>query len=876
MPRVPTGHDRRVEHVSLSLSQLASHAAKALQQTSGPVTVAYSWPHAWNGGDTISVAGRELPLRHCVSPLELREALGAEDAGSRILLVSIPENRLGQDVLGRLFHHRLLHVDRWQLVQDAYNVHQIDPRLFPLNWMPDLLLASTPDRRTSSATVLTYDEAIESCLTPVLGIDTGQLDAESLLLACENSEQRWHVVAAEPQDLFAQYLVARLGALASAFLATMNAGNGHAILAIGLVCDVLYAPLSTQAVELRDARVRLEQRLNGFRLRDIDGKQWAELAKRLVVQRSPTSRQQDFKLAIELLDAIGAADFVWISAVLPESLDRRLDLLGNAVTKFMRSPDALPEVETAAQQVLAHELPPAAHPGPDCARMVARLCRYDAKVSAANPASDVCNDYVTHGAWEDRARRILRGARPEIFARAVTKLLDRVATRRMGSDEAFAMALAQTAAIGDVPAGLLPIESTLHALVAPVVQHNPLLMVVLDGMSLDVYLAIADSMTQRGWVSWSRLGSPLALLATTPSVTECSRASLLAGRLTRGVASQEKQSFAQHEDLKKASRTSRPPLLLHKAGLEESHQLNPEAARAIADPEQRVIGVVINAIDDALAKSEQVRIDWTIESIPLLAEVLEHARRAGRVVVLTSDHGHVLERQSTMRPDGEGERWRRPGRAPEHGEIIISGPRSNALIESPLVLPWSEIIRYAAKKNGYHGGVSRQEMFVPFGIWTSGSPLESDESEFYPSGPVAPAWWSSEEAVTPPAVRTTTRRSGSKAAPTTDLFSAPHVDDWLERLLASPLLQRQRERAGRMALETERLRSLLGKLQQQGGRCSIEQLATAIGQPTMRMRGVISAMERMLNLDGFPVVTLEQGTGTVLLDVPLLKAQFLT
>ena len=33
--------------------------------------------------------------------------------------------------------------------------------------------------------------------------------------------------------------------------------------------------------------------------------------------------------------------------------------------------------------------------------------------------------------------------------------------------------------------------------------------------------------------------------------------------------------------------------------------------------------------------------------------------------------------------------------------------------------------------------------------------------------------------------------------------------------------------------------------------------------------------QRMLNLDGFPIVTLEQGTGTVLLDIPLLKTQFL-
>lgn len=862
--------------MSLSLAQLAVHAAKALQQVSGPVTVAYAWPHGWNGGDSIPVGDQVLPLRYCGSPLELREALDAEEAISRVLLVSIPENRLGQDVLGRLFRHRLLHVDRWQLIQDAYDVHQIDPRLFPLAWMPEMLLASAPSRRTSSATALTYDEAIESCLAPVLGMAAGQLDLEGLLLACEAGSQRWADLAAEPRELFRRHLTTRLGLLASALLAAMEAGNGHAVLGMGLVCEILYSPIATKTLELRDARVRLEQRLNGFRLKEGEGEQWSDLAKRLLQQRSPSTRQQDFRLAMDLLDAIGATEFVGVSTVLPESLEQRLGELGDAVTKFMRSPDALSDVEAAAQQVLAHQMPPNEHPGPECARMAARLCRREAMSGATLPTADLVRDYVSNGAWEDWARRALRGARPEKLARAVTKLLDRVATHRMASDEAFAATLAQTAAIGDVPTGMMPIESALHKIVAPLAQTNPVLMVVMDGMSQDDYLAIAESMIHRGWSSWTRAGLPDALLATTPSVTECSRASLLAGRLTRGAASQEKQTFAQHEDLKRASRASKPPLLLHKAGLEHSHQLTPEAAKAIAEPEQRVIGLVINAIDDALAKSEQVRIGWTLESIPLLAEVLEQARRAGRTVVITSDHGHVLERQSTMRPDGEGERWRRIGRPVEQGEIIITGPRIQALMGSSLVLPWSESIRYAGKKNGYHGGVSRQEMLVPLGIWTSGFQPESDGVDFYAAYPVVPTWWnSSEESKTVPVARPTTTRRDSAATHAGDLFSMPPVDDWLDRLMSSPLLSRQRERAGRMALDSERLRALLAKLQQQGGRCSVEQLATGIHQPVMRMRGVISAMERMLNLDGFPIVTLEQGSGMVHLDIPLLKAQFL-
>ena len=860
--------------MSFTLSQLAAHAAKALQKISGPVTLAYSWPGAWTGADAITVEGNELPLRYCSSPLELREALASMDQTSLILLVSIPENHLGQDVLARLFRHRLLHIDRWQLVQEAFGVTQIDPRLFALNWMPEILLNSVPAKRIALATVLTLDEAVESCLAPIFNTEARTLDLQGLLLACEHSGQRWMALDSASRDVFRQQLVARLGPLAAVLLATMEAGNGHAIHGMGLVCEVLYAPAATQIQELRDARVRLEQRLNGHRLKEAEGKQWADLARSLVNQRESGQRQKDFKLAVELLDAIGASAFVGLSSVLPESLDHRLTELGEAVSRFVRSSTALPEVESAAHRVLAHQLPPTDNPGPDCARMVARLCRYVAQVDTSS-ASDLVADYLNNGAHEDWARRVLRGARPEALAQAVTQLLDRIASRRMTSDEAFATVLVQTAAIGDAPAGVLPIENALPALVAPLAQSNPILMVVMDGMSQDVYLAIAESMATRGWHSWTRERWPRALLATTPSVTECSRASLLAGRLTKGVAAQEKQAFTQHEGLKRASKASKPPLLFHKAGLEQGHQLTTEVASAIADSDQRVIGIVINAIDDALAKSDQVRIDWVMDSIPLLAAVLEHARRAGRVVVLTSDHGHVLERQSKLRPDGEGERWRRVGREVEAGEVLVSGPRIEALMGAPLVMPWSESIRYAPKKNGYHGGVSRQEMLVPFGIWTSGDPPESAEQDFYLSHPVAPGWWSATDDVQP-APRPAPRRAGNTPVVVEDLFSTAPVDEWLEQFMASTLLTRQRERAGRMALDANRLRMLLARLRHGDGRCSIEQLASAIGQPVLRMRGIISAMERMLNLDGFPIVTLEQGTDTVRLDVSLLKTQFLS
>src|SRR5690606_20363736 len=246
------------------------------------------------------------------------------------------------------------------------------------------------------------------------------------------------------------------------------------------------------------------------------------------------------------------------------------------------------------------------HPGPAAARMAVRLCRSLAVGAAGTAVNDFVAHYLEHGAWQDWARRTLRGVRPERFARAVTKLLDQVAVARRAQDEAFASSLLATLRLGEAPGRLTPVEWALDQVVAPLASQSPVLLVVLDGMSADVSLAISQSLLSRGWGAWARRGEPLALLATVPSVTECSRSSLLSGRLVRGVARQEAQAFAAHEGLRRASRSGQPPRLFHKAGLEQSHQLGTEVAAAIADTGCQVVAVVINAIDDALAKSDQI------------------------------------------------------------------------------------------------------------------------------------------------------------------------------------------------------------------------------------------------------------------------------
>ena len=113
-----------------------------------------------------------------------------------------------------------------------------------------------------------------------------------------------------------------------------------------------------------------------------------------------------------------------------------------------------------------------------------------------------------------------------------------------------------------------------------------------------------------------------------------------------------------------------------------------------------------------------------------------------------------------------------------------------------------------------------------------------------------------------------------KQAPQPDLFAAPRPNLWIESLLTAPTFHRQRDKMGRFAIDDASVRTLLVHIDAHGGRSSLEQLARAIEAPPFRMRGVISTLQRMLNVEGFPVVSMEQSTGTVTLDLALLKAQF--
>jgi len=96
----------------------------------------------------------------------------------------------------------------------------------------------------------------------------------------------------------------------------------------------------------------------------------------------------------------------------------------------------------------------------------------------------------------------------------------------------------------------------------------------------------------------------------------------------------------------------------------------------------------------------------------------------------------------------------------------------------------------------------------------------------------------------------------------------------VEALLASPGYEEQRARAGRRALPPSLFAAVLTSLVERGGRAHRDTVAAAGGVAAAAFDGTLAALKRLLNVEGYAVVSLDADGVTVVLDVPMLREQF--
>jgi hypothetical protein len=402
----------------------------------------------------------------------------------------------------------------------------------------------------------------------------------------------------------------------------------------------------------------------------------------------------------------------------------------------------------------------------------------------------------------------------------------------------------------------------------------------MDGMSTANATELAESLTRVGtWTELTPDGGPrVGVLAALPTITEVSRCSLLSGRIAVGQKQAELKAFKHRYPTAE---------LLHKDRLRghAGAAIAPDVATALADPKIALVAAVVNTIDDALDRSDPGTVVWSPETIPGIRDLL--ALADGRVVVIVSDHGHVVDRgpEAVHRPSSSSEnRWRPADSSAGEGELEFRGSRV-AAGGGVVVLPWREELRYGPRKSGYHGGSSPAEAVIPLLV------LSDDGDEALPgwqSAPVAsPPWWRESLSVegstgTPipesPRKRTAQRKPQAQAESLFDPPASPGPvsvatePDLVDKLLASEVYRQRRD--PRAPLPDARVAAMLRTLIAGGDRATMDTLAARANVPAGRIHGTVTALRKVLQVEGYPVLSVDADNVTVKLDRALLVDQF--
>ena len=199
--------------------------------------------------------------------------------------------------------------------------------------------------------------------------------------------------------------------------------------------------------------------------------------------------------------------------------------------------------------------------------MAVRLARRLGAGASAEPASlaDAAARYADDSASVDLARgRIWRGESEPELIEAYRNLDERLFELREGENRRFAELLADWLKADSSDPRIVGVENVLPGVVAPLARDEPVLLIVMDGMSWPTWVELAADLPRLGWdeLADEKVGGRFIGVATVPSATTFSRTSLLTGGLRSGTAKDETKGFAAALAGKAAG-----AILFHKAEL---------------------------------------------------------------------------------------------------------------------------------------------------------------------------------------------------------------------------------------------------------------------------------------------------------------------
>ncbi|MFD5627002.1 BREX-2 system phosphatase PglZ [Streptomyces sp. NPDC127072] len=867
---------------------------------------------------------RRVRVTHTTSVLGLTDAwqshLATEGADLLVVTTDVHGDQIGLDLLGEMVRSQIIAVDEADIVKQLFGAADLDPRMRrdPWLWLPGALIVAEPvGGWPQHGAVLTLDAAMRALVGVRLGLEGvfeggASVDVDALLTwsRTPGGPERFAALPEAEQQGITDWLAQSAGEAAPVLLRLALRGRGTEATALGVLASVMTGNSASAdaAVALGTVFGMVGSRPSELRAyaRAVEGTltRWiGEAAGR--GPQSVDARQRVLDVLLQADELAGSAHLTSALAdnpFLPSGFQARLHRLAEALAE---GPE---EAQAAWDHVQEHHLAAVFYPKRvELARMAVRLRHWlDGQEPVVSSVAQAVHTHVADWGWVDRALAQLWVGDAEAEAalvEAYRTVHDAARRRRAVLDEAFAAELGPWTqhASAAQPGGVLLIEDVLRTVALPLAAERPPLVLVLDGMSSAVAAQLGEELTGVGrWRELSGGGRRAAAVATIPSVTLLSRATLLCGRPVSGGQSVEKEGFAAFWQ-----ENGHAAALFHKNEIPgpAGHLLDPRLVAAIAS--DAVVGVVLDAIEESLDHGQRSSLaDWAVNRVKYLPGLLNSARGQGRPVVLVSDHGHVLDRQGPglgpVAAEGvESARWR-TGTTVSEGEVVLDGPR---VLENGgrVTVPWSEEICYTPRRAGYYGGAALAEMTVPVLVLAPSADLAPVGWAELPRESVQPSWWEASTALAPvtapaPAPSSKPVRNTSSAKPKArpqegELFTddavpvpvakaAPAVPAplTLGRQVVDTKLYEQQGKFVRKTPDRKVVAAVIDALDASGGTLSLAAVAAAAvasgGRTHTRPEGFVTVLTRLLNIEGYEVVSLIDSRTRVRLNRGTLREQF--
>ena len=872
-----------------------------------------------------------VPVR---SELELRDKLPALDANDeqRIAFLVPWTHDIPLDLAGRFaMNGRVRRIGKDARLRALFGVVEIDDdaRRSPL--AEYLLRPFNPSSYPVSEARLTLDALWSVWLRVDWQLETeGGLSTDTLLAFAAVDPRGPQFVEAmnDPtavgvRDALVEWLIKRpgLGVAAATVFKAWEAGTGRRALQLALLCEPL---AKSQNGEVRMwLKTKIREHLGVDDEADI-----TVIAAALASEAAGGMRALERRVGITELRALARdADQLVVDTVvraeladsvrLPSAWALRLARLGDALQRGAAAP-SLQTVADATQALRTLEThtffkDAEAGPGLKRAEMAVRLLcflvarpdeRFDAGHTPYGEAEALGRWYAQEGGFVDRARRVARGSDHDALGKGVQAVVIKVDEVRTVLDRSFARSLASWTEAGQPSTQVLPIHEAVKRVAVRFLEGNAdrrLLVLLLDGMAWTQAVELLESLGNRaapwGPLAWhsareNRVGESNVpvVFAALPTITDVSRSSFFSGKLFGPGAKRttsDVDHWANNAVVKKfVPATDAPRLLLRGEANTTAGGASPEALSLIANPDRRVVALVLNVIDESLKGSNALRNSWGVDSIASLPDLLDKAQQHGRSILLSSDHGHVsADRLARVESSGTGQgaRWRTwtsPDAPLLDQEVGFSGPR----VFTPagahgVVLLADDASAYVTGHAGEHGGASLAEVVAPcllIGCADNPDPTRNDPGLDVRAA-IVPRWWYFEvdDVVvddTPVAVPKPKKPEKPQAQisllpepptpppppkPAPQLSLAPKTT-----FITSAVLKARLKAPADRSNVAEAVDLLLSR------QCvmSAEAFAAAMRELPFRVPGLIAKLQEVLNLDGYEVLRFDPAARQVHLD----------